>query len=338
MTHLYVLNTTSPDSSEWDTQCISLADSTVDLNFDFFSDDDGRNGINDGFKGVGINNITLKEFTFVEDNSYSISRTSVDAEDSSTDLIADHDFVSGVYMIEVETIFDNTTVGTNWYGNDELSTANNIKRVIFDVKSVDIVLSQPKRLACLDEVRLNCVLPIDSSLTHNWEMTATNGVLEGDYVFYMEVFDETTGSLAHSVSAGPAQSLLNGQRVDLLFTPWSGYQDGHTYNISYRAQLDDGTPSGDPVYFYATFADEVDIAILSDKTSGTSRIIEDIAANGMSYTQFAMNDWDDYFKTNWFTNFDKIVLPWQDFNTAKDDGKAYYKTISDTVSLSLIHI
>jgi uncharacterized membrane protein len=35
-------------------------------------------------------------------------------------------------------------------------------------------------------------------------MTATNGVLEGDYVFYMEVFDETTGSLAHSVSAGLA--------------------------------------------------------------------------------------------------------------------------------------
>jgi hypothetical protein len=332
LTHLYVLNTTSPDSGEWDTQCISLADSTVDLNFDFFSDDDGRNGINDGFKGVGINNITLKEFTFVEDNSYSISRTSVDAEDSSTDLIAEHDFVSGVYMVEVETIFDNTTVGTNWYGNDELSTANNIKRVIFDVKSVDIVLSQPKRLACLDEVRQNCVLPIDSSLTHNWEMTATNGVLEGDYVFYMEVFDETTGSLAHSVSAGPAQSLLNGERIALSFTPWAGYQDGHTYNISYRAQLDDGTPSGDPVYFHATFADEVDIAILSDKTSGTSRIIEDIAANGMSYTQFAMNDWDDYFKTNWFTNFDKIILPWQDFNTAKDDGKAYYKTISDTVS------
>jgi hypothetical protein len=235
-------------------------------------------------------------------------------------------------MIEVETIFDNTTVGTKWYGNDELSTANNIKCVIFDVKLVDIVLSQPKRLVCLDEVRLNCVLPIDSSLTHNWEMTATNGVLEGDYVFYMEVFDETTSSLAHSVSSGPAQSLLNGQRIDLSFTPWAGYQDGHTYNISYRAQLDDGTPSGDPVYFHATFADDVDIAILSDKTSGTSRIIEDIAANGMSYTQFGMNDWDDYFKTNWFTNFDKIILPWQDFNTAKDDGKAYYKTISDTVS------
>ena len=53
---------------------------------------------------------------------------------------------------------------------------------------------------------------------------------------------------------------------------------------------------------------------------------------GKSYTQFTMNDWDTYFKTNWFTNYDKIIMPWQDFNTAKDDGGAYYKTISETVN------
>ena len=124
-------------------------------------------------------------------------------------------------MIEVETVFDNTTVGTNWYGAEELATANNIKRVIFDVKSVDISLSQPNRLACLDEIRLNCVLPIDSSLQHNWDISATNGVLEGDYVFYMNIYDETTNSLAHTSNAGPAQTLISGQRVDLAFTPWA---------------------------------------------------------------------------------------------------------------------
>ena len=332
LTHLYVLNTSSADSADWSTQCMSLEDSVAELKFDFFSDDDGRNGINDGFRGVGINNITLKEFTFVEDASYTISRTGVDAEDVSTDLIADHDFVSGVYMIEVETVFDNTTVGTNWYGAEELATANNIKRVIFDVKSVDISLSQPNRLACLDEIRLNCVLPIDSSLQHNWDISATNGVLEGDYVFYMNIYDETTNSLAHTSNAGPAQTLISGQRVDLAFTPWAGYQDGHTYNISYHAELDDGTPSGEPRFFFATFAEDVDIAILSDKTAGTSTIIEDLAIMGKSYTQFTMNDWDTYFKTNWFTNYDKIIMPWQDFNTAKDDGGAYYKTISETVN------
>ena len=130
LTHLYVLNTSSADSADWDTECISLANSQVDINFDFYSDDDGRNGINDGFKGVGINNITLKEFTFTEDAVYEITRTQVDADQASTDLIAEHDFVSGVYMIEVETQFDNTTIGTPWYGSEELATSNNIKRVI----------------------------------------------------------------------------------------------------------------------------------------------------------------------------------------------------------------
>ena len=32
---------------------MSLEDSVVEIKFDFFSDDDGRNGINDGFRGVG---------------------------------------------------------------------------------------------------------------------------------------------------------------------------------------------------------------------------------------------------------------------------------------------
>ena len=332
LTHLYVYNTSSTDSSDWDEECISLEGATVQLNFDFYSDDDGRNGINDGFRGVGINNITVKEFTFKEEAAYSITRTNVDSEESSSDVISDHDFNAGVYMIEVETVYDNTIVGTNWFGAEERSTANNIKRVIFEVKSVDIVLGQPNRLSCLTEVRLNCVLPIDSSLTHNWDISATNGVLEGDYLFYMNIFDETTNSLVHSSNAGPAQSLISGQRIDLSFPPWDGYVDGHTYNISYYAELDDGTPSGDARYFRATFADDVDVAILSDNTPGTSKIIEDLAIMGKTYTQFTMNDWDTYFKTNWFTNYDKIILPWQDFNTAKDDGGAYYKTLSETIN------
>ena len=335
LTHLYVLNTTSPDQTDWDTQCITLEDSTVDLSFDFFSDDDGRNGINDGFKGVGINNITLKEFTFVQDDSYTFSRTGVDSEDVSTDQIAEHDFDStGVYMIEVQTIFDNTTVGTPWYGNDELSTANNIKRVIFEIKSVNIGFTNLNTLDCLEDTTLKCVLPIDNSLSHSWDIRAENGVLAGDYVFYMDIFDETANSLAHSTTSGPAQTLENGQRIDLSFTPWNGYQDGHTYNISYRAELEDGTPSGEPKYFHATFADQIDVAILSatTPTNGTSKIIEDLELLGMSYTQYYITDWDDYFKTNWFTHYDKILLPWLDSNSPITDRVEYYDSLSSTVN------
>jgi hypothetical protein len=149
LTHLYTLNTSSTDPGDWDYECGSLAGSTVDINFDFQSDSDGRNGINDALKGIAFNNITLKEFTFIEDNSYTVSRTNADAEQSSTDLIASHDFLSGVYKIDVETIFDNTTAGTNWFNANELSVSNNRETVIFNVQSVDITLYEPNSLECL---------------------------------------------------------------------------------------------------------------------------------------------------------------------------------------------
>ena len=47
LTHLYVLNNTAADSSQWFRECMSLSGASVDINFEFQSDDDGRNGIND---------------------------------------------------------------------------------------------------------------------------------------------------------------------------------------------------------------------------------------------------------------------------------------------------
>ena len=185
LTHLYVLNNTAADSLQWSRECISLAGSTADINFEFQSDDDGRNGINDGFKGVAFNNITLQEFTFYEDASYTVSRTMVDAEEVATTTVANHEFFSGVYMIRAETIFDNATAGVPWFNDNEVSEANNFEQVIFNVESVDITLGKPSTLACLDDGVYACVLPIDGSLTHNWDLKATNGVLAGDYMFYM---------------------------------------------------------------------------------------------------------------------------------------------------------
>ena len=49
-------------------------------------------------------------------------------------------------MIEVESIFDNTTQGTPWFGYEEISVANNLGRVIFSVESVDITLGKPDTL------------------------------------------------------------------------------------------------------------------------------------------------------------------------------------------------
>ena len=317
LTHLYVLNRSSSDSSQWRTECMSLQGSVVDVNFEFQSDDDGRNGINDGFKGVGFNNISLQEYTFVQDAVYTDSRTNVDAEDSALTTIASHEFVSGVYRLDVKTVFDNTTAGKPWFNDNELSTANNIERVIFNVESVDISIGKPDVLSCHSDQTLECVLPIDSALTHSWEFQATNGVLAGDYIFYMEVTDMADGSQAHLVDSGPAVTLDSQQKTQVSFTPWNGWMDGHTYNISFYGRLADGSETGNERYFHATFADHVDIAILSDTSSRTTAIKQDLALLGMTYTQYEINDWSTYFDAGWFTHYDKIVLPWQELLVAE---------------------
>ena len=332
LTHLYIQNRSSQDTSQWRAECMSLQGSTVDVHFDFQSDDDGRNGINDGFAGIGFNNITLQEYTFVQDAVYTDSRTNVDAEEAATSVIASHEFFSGVYRLDVKTVFDNTTMGKPWYNDNEISEANNIKRVIFNVESVDISIGKPDILACHDDQSLECVLPIDSALTHSWDIQATNGVLAGDYVFYMEVTDMADGSQAHLVDSGPAVTLQSQQKTTVSFTPWNGWMDGSTYNISFYGLLADGSETGNERYFHATFADQVDVAILSDTSSRTTAIKQDLAILGMSYTQYEINDWSTYFEAGWFTHYDKIILPWQDVLVAKDTqfgGDGYYQYLGE---------
>ena len=342
LTHLYVLNTTSASSLDWTRECISLAGSTVSLNFEFQSDDDGRNGENDGFLGVGFNNITLEEFTFTEDATYTVTRTNVDAEEVASTIVGSHEFTAGVYRIETELFFDNTTVGKPWFGDNEVSVANNIERVLFRVESVDISLGRPEVLSCMNDESFPCTLPIDSSLTHDWSFFATNGVLAGDYTFHMNVEDITDSANptdVHSTTSGPSQTLDSQERVEVSFTPWNGWQDGHTYNISYYATLSDGSESGNVRYFHATFADKIDIAILSDDSSRVNTIKDDMEILGMTYTLYEIKDWNEYLDGGWMTHYDKIILPWQSSLAARDiddGGKGYYQALGNTQNRQIL--
>ena len=217
-----------------------------------------------------------------------------------------------------------------------MSNSNNIEQVIFNVESVDITLGKPSTLACLDDGVYACVLPIDGSLTHNWDIKATNGVLAGDYMFYMTVFDETDGAQVYQASSAPtATTLASNERIDLTFPAYNGWMDGHTYNISFHAELANGNPSGNVRYFHATFADQIDVAILGDSTARTSTIKQDLQLLGMSYTQFGINDWTTYLDSGWMTHYDKILLPWQEDIAAKDvesGGRGYYQKLGSTAN------
>ncbi|MGB0378424.1 MAG: hypothetical protein ACPGGE_06335, partial [Poseidonia sp.] len=228
LTHLLVLNTTAGNIGY---ECISLAGTVVQIDFVFRSDADSRNGVNDGFRGIAFNNISLQEFTFTLDQEYTVSRTSVDAEDVDQTFVASHDFSAGVYMIQAETVFDNTVAGTNWFGAEEIDIANNVERVIFNVESVDISLSKPTTLSCLEDQVLACVLPTDNAETHDWSLSAINGVLTGEYVFTMNVEDITdpaNPNLVHTTTYGTPSmpiTLEPQQRTDLIFAGWTDYED-----------------------------------------------------------------------------------------------------------------
>ena len=333
LTHLYILNTTDPDGNNWAGECISLAGSTVDINFEFRSNDDGHNGQSDGVRGIAFDNLSIEEFTFTLDHTYSTTVMDLDAEENRTVTVDDHDFVPGVYKIEVRSIFDNTTQGTNWEGHDEISTNNNLARVIFSVQSVSLELGAPDQLSCLDDVVLDCVLPIDGALAHDWAIAATNGVLQGNYTFHMSVVDLADGIQVHTTTAGSSQIISPHQRVSISFPPWNDWQSGHDYNISYYATLSDGSISGNVRYFHAAFEDSIDVAILSGDTTRTATIKEDLILLGMTYTQYDINDWDDYLDLGWLTHYDKVLMPLQDINTAKPSdagGKGYYEKIGLT--------
>ena len=133
---LVCLNISGP-STDWDVECINLQGSKVDINFEFQSDDDGRNGVNDGFKGIGLTTFLYRNLLLMKTihTQYLAPMLML----NKVQQVKTHQFIDGVYRIEIETIFDNTVPGKPWFNDDELSTANNRKTVIFNVESVDIV-------------------------------------------------------------------------------------------------------------------------------------------------------------------------------------------------------
>ena len=346
LTHIYVYNRTNSISNEWDYECLSLADSVVDINFQFQSNDDGKNGQNNGLRGIGFDNISLQEFTFSYDDDYSKTVTALDADETLIVEAAEHNFLDGVYKIEVETIFDNTQAGTAWFGYDEISDTNNIDSVIFTVKSVSITLSGTPELECLSDNILECLLPQDNILSHDWQMSATNGVLEGEYDFYMTVYDVTNGEENQvevlNQTSGQPRILEPHERITVTFTPWNGFQDGKSYNITYFATLSDtGEVSGNVRNFKATFSDTIDVAILGDVSSRVKKIKMDLDILGMSYTQFTINDWNTYLESGWMSHYDKIMMPWQEDHDARPStvnpaGKGYYQKLGTTASKAVL--
>ena len=332
LTHITLLNQTSNSTFDWATECTDLSGSEVTLTWRFQSNDDGVNG-NAGLAGFAVDNIRIDEFTFEEDGFYVNDISGLDAAEREKVEVANHNFRSGIYRIDATTVFNTSMEGTTWYNKTETTTANNHTQIIFSIASADITLMQPNILECVSDITYKCVYTFDSVSEHSFSVPLLNGVIAGEYELMMKVVDMNSGQTVYEQSADNGPFNLDPHARDFAnwSTPYSGWYDGHEYNISFYAILtEDGEQSGNDRYFEIEFNNNVDVAILSNPTDQNrlQRVKQDLESMGMSYTQLMIDDWERYATENWLDHYDKILMPWQtDYNVVYGE---YYETLSAT--------
>ena len=332
LTHIVILNRTSADTSDWRDECTTLSGSEVTLTWRFQSNDDGVNG-NAGLAGFGVDNIRVEEFTFEDDGTYTVDVTGLDAAERQRVNLTTHDFQSGIYRIDVTTIFDNTDPLTSWYNESEINTANNHSSIIFSIASADITLLQPDVLECVADITYECVYPIDDASAHNFAVPLLNGVIAGEYEITMKVVDLGTGQTVYEDSSdnGPFDLEPHARAQANWTSPYNSWYDSHTYNISFYGILtEDNEPSGNDRYFEIQFYDNIDVAILSNPTDQNrlQSVKKDLEAMGKTYTQLRLENWDTYGTPDWVEHFDKVLLPWQtDYNVYYGE---YYEALAET--------
>ena len=322
LTHIVIQNRTSEEPQEWRDECTSLADAEVTLTWRFTSNGDGVNG-NAGLAGFAIDNIRFEEFTFEDDGNYSVPVNGLDSQEGMTVSLGTHDFDSGLYRIDVRTIFDNNDPTQKWYLAEEVNPSNNFSKVQFSIDSAEITLLQPNVLDCVGDVTYECVYPISPTSAHTYSLPILNGVIEGVYEVTMTVVDTTTGQTVWQANSdnGPFD-LVPHQRT---FANWSigsnvevgsngmfnSWEDSRKYNLSWAAKLvSDDSDNGNVRFFEITFMDDIDVAILSNPTDQNrlQRVKSDLEAMGMVYTQFRTSEWEDYVTQDWAGVYDKICL------------------------------
>ena len=331
LTHVHLLNQSSDDSFGWTEECTSLAGSEVTFTWRFYSNDDGVNG-NAGYAGFAIDNIRVDDYTFTDDGVYTEPVTGMDAAQRRNIEMGTHDFQSGLYRIDLMTMYDNTDNTSKWFSKPEISQANNVSTILFEIANADITLLQADVMDCVADPVYNCVYATNplGQESHDFAVPLLNGVIEGVYEVTMRIVDEDTGQTVFEQVSDNGPFILDPhQRSQANWSsPYNQWFDGHTYNISFFATLtESGESSGNERFFSITFMDHIDIAILSDPTdqSRLQRVKGDLDAMNKTYTQLEVEDWSIYGKTDWLEHYSKVLLPWQtDYNVEYGD---YYEIL-----------
>ena len=317
LTHVHLLNQTAEDSFAWTDECTSLAGADVTFTWRFYSNDDGVNG-NAGYAGFAIDNIRVDDYTFTDDGEYTQTISGMDAGQRRVVEMGIHDFESGLYRIDLMTLYNNSDNTSKWFDKPEISQANNVSTILFEIANADITLLQADVLDCVADAVYSCVYATNpqGQKSHDFAVPMLNGVIEGVYEVTMKIVDEETGQTVFEQSSDNGPFVLDPhQRSQANWTaPYDLWFDSHTYNISFQSTLTEtGATSGNERYFDIQFLDNIDVAILSNPTDQNrlQRVKQDLSAMNKTYTQFEVEDWGVYGMEDWFEHYSKILMPWQ---------------------------
>ena len=317
LTHVHLLNQTAEDSFAWTDECTTLAGADVTFTWRFYSNDDGVNG-NAGYAGFAIDNIRVDDYTFTDDGSYTQTVTGMDAGQKRVVEMGTHDFERGLYRIDLMTLYNNTDNTSNWFDKPEISQANNVSTILFEIANADITLLQADVLDCVADAVYSCVYATNpqGQKSHDFAVPMLNGVIEGIYEVTMKIVDEETGQTVYEQTSDNGPFVLDPhQRSQANWSaPYDLWFDSHTYNISFQSTLiETGEGSGNERYFEIQFLDNIDVAILSNPTDQNrlQRVKQDLSAMNKTYTQFEVEDWGVYGMEDWLEHYSKVLLPWQ---------------------------
>lgn len=350
MSNIFLQNQTSENTFEWQEECTSLSGSDVTLTWRFLSNDDGVNG-NAGSAGFAIDNIRIEEFTFEDDGIYTVDVNGMDASEKQLVTVGNHDFQSGIYRIDVKTLFDNTDPLDKWYNQSEVTPANNFTTIMFSIASADITLMQPDILDCTTDITYACVYSTNKdqqgaygASSHDFVLPLLNGVIEAEYQLTMKIVDLETGQTVFEENSdnGPFDLVPHERSWANWTAPYSNWYDSHKYNISFFATFtDDGNSSGNERFFEIEFYDQIDVAILSNPTDQNrlQQVKKDLDAMNLTYTQLRVGDWDTYATPDWIEHYNKVLLPWQtDYNVVYGDYYEIMDTTRDSDGLSVVDV
>ena len=132
--------------------------------------------------------------------------------------------------------------------------------------SSDVSIGKPNNPECISDQTLECVLPIHTSISHEWSVSVYNANVQESYNFHIDITDDSTGIIVDSDTY--SMTMAANDYDTITFTTWNGWVNGSSYTITFHATRSDGSSVGNTRYFSATFQDQVDIAILSESTYG----------------------------------------------------------------------